>query len=116
MRRLWTVLLVIGGLPSLVSAGTITLNFGAAQMITTTAAQDAALARILVTINKERLPATPFATVEGWLRDVLQSAVASYVAEARTRNADDACVTFRGLPAPQQATITGLLGGNNPCP
>ena len=113
-RLAWLVGLLL--IPSAVSAGTITLNFGTPQTITTTAAQDAALTRTLAAVNRDRLPTDQLATVELWLREVLQSAVASYVAEARTRNAEDACGTFRGLPAPQQAMITGLLGGKSPCP
>src|SRR5207244_6003040 len=71
MIRLALLVLVVPLVATPALAGTITLNFGAAQTITTTAAQDARLARVLQSVNATRDPANctqpcnpQFATVE----------------------------------------------------
>lgn len=99
-------------------AGSITLNFGAPLTVTTNADQDAALQRVLASVNADRSAGglSTYATVEAWLRDILVSAVKSYQDQAKTMDAGDACATYKALSASAQATIDGVLNGKSPCP
>lgn len=115
MIRLMLLLLVLGTLP--LSAGTIVLNFGKPVTLTTTAAQDAAITRVLATINADRVAKKlPVFTAEQWLQDVLIDAITSYTDQARSQESVSACATFRKLPPAQQASIRSTLGGDSPCP
>lgn len=100
-------------------AGSIALNFGTPLTLTTTAAQDTALARVLADVNAEKarqIPPLPPFTLEEFLGYVLNTAVQTYVQQARTRNAADACATYQALVPADQAIVLGKLGGKSPCP
>jgi hypothetical protein len=102
------------------SAGSITLDFGAPVTITTTAQQDAALARIRQHLNASLPAAEQHATTEAMLRSILVSAIASYRDQAATLHRDDACTHYRALTAAQRATVDANFGPpgqpKSPCP
>jgi hypothetical protein len=101
-------------------AGTITLNFGNALTLTTSAAQDAALERLRAISVARGLPYT---TVEIMLRAFLVEHVGNRVQEAKQLDAGEGCERYRTLTAAQQATIDSNLGTSlglgravSPCP
>ena len=99
-------------------AGSIQLDFGSPQTITTTAAQDASLTRLLAKINAERGGSSglvPYATVEAWLKATLQSAIQSYRDQAAKADAEDACVTYNAASTVVQNQIKTALRGKSPC-
>ena len=97
--------------------GSIVLDFGAAQTLTTTAAQDNRLARLLADVNAERArQSLPALTLEQYLRSVLVSTIQSYVAQANARDAADACAAYHALSAADQQLVRDKLGGKSPCP
>src|SRR3990167_7690355 len=88
-------------------AGSIQLDFGTPVTITTTAAQDASLTRLLAKINAERVASgqTPYATREAWLKDILVGAVQSYREQAAKADAEDACVSYAAASTTVQNQI-----------
>jgi hypothetical protein len=101
-------------------AGTITLNFGAPQTLTTTAPQDAALQRLVARSNADRagqVPPLPARTIEQYLRDVLITAVGSYFLQAKEAEGEDFCIAWKAkTPAERAAVVTAHGGNEPPCP
>jgi hypothetical protein len=95
-------------------AGTIVLNYGASQTITTNANQDANLERLRVQTNT-RAGKTLYATVEDMLRTFIIESVQQRVSEAKQADAVDSCVSYNALTPAQQASIDAQLGGKKPC-
>lgn len=97
-------------------AGSVTLDFGNALTVTTTAEQDAAL-RALVDGANATLPAgaTPW-TIEGYLVDRFTQAVGSWTAAHRQAEAVKACEAYTALDAAGQQAVKDALGGKSPCP
>jgi hypothetical protein len=120
MRRIATILTTLLLLVSEAYGGTITLNFGSAQTLTTTPAQDAALGRIRTFLNTQRAPADQYATIEAMLRDILLTALTSYRDQATELIRDDACAHYRSLTPAQRTTIDANFGPagspRSPCP
>lgn len=108
--------IVLGGIAE---AGTITIDFGAPVTITTTAAQDAAIQKLVDRVNSERAsqdPPLPALTREQWIRGVMAQAIQSYRDQAAHIDAIEACVVFKSLTVAQQTALISALGGKSPCP
>ena len=102
-----------------VAAGSITINFGAPQTLTTTASHDAFLTNMLARENARRAAQTPplgAFTMERYLQDLIVKMLRGYQTEAAGLDSQDACATFQGLLTAQQQSILTSLGGKSPCP
>lgn len=96
-------------------AGSVTLDFGVAQTLTTTAEQDAALQRVVDHANATRPAGQAAWTIETYLIDRFQRAAASWTAAARVAEAAQACETYKTLTAADQQVIKDKLAGRSPC-
>ena len=105
---------------SVVSAGSITIDLGTgSRVVSTTAAQEAALQRLTDDENVQRAaqkPPLPAFTREEYLRAVMISAVQSYLQQARERDKTTACTTYASATATVRNQIDTALGGKSPCP
>lgn len=98
------------------TAGTITMSFGAPQTLTTTAGQDAKLARLITADNAARTAqGLPTRTLEQYLVDVLTDAVKSYLAQTDAADVVAACAKYKTLSGAARTQIDTALSGS-PCP
>ncbi len=103
-----------------VEAGTVTFDFGGTPVtLTTTARQDAALARLLVRDNAVRagnVPPDAALTVEEYVRQVLLADIQGFRNAGEGVDQKDACTAYQALVLSGQNQIKTALGGHNPCP
>ena len=119
MQRAFLVILLLLVVGSAAQAGTIVVNFGTPQTLTTTARQDAFLTSMLARENTRRAAQNPPLiawTMEQYLNDLIVKMLKGYQTEAAGLDHQDACTTFKALTAAQQATIVTSMGGKSPCP
>lgn len=109
MRRL-TAVIALAGLfahsPAFVSAGSVDIS------IPTTQAQDAKLARLLETVNAERVDRglEPYADFNAYAKDVLIEAVKSYIKAAEAADKSEVAEAYAAANATLQAQIRQALG------
>lgn len=112
------VLLMILAVAMPAESGSITFDFGSPLTLSTTAAQDAAIQKLVDAVNTRRAAATPPLgpiTREQYLRSILVDAVASYVKEVQVLEAVEACMAYTALTTVEQDDIKTRLGGRAPC-
>lgn len=116
--RLIAVLLMLAMSSGAASAGSVALDFGAPQTLTSTAEQDALLkGPFLDWINRQRTAANEpgFVTLEHYLKYVLAENVKQWLVKAKEHRAVMACEVWTTLSANAQNQIRTALGGNTPC-
>jgi hypothetical protein len=115
-----TLLLCLWLLPALAHAGSITITFGGtARTLTTTAAQDAKLTRIVTRENTQRttrIPPQAAITVEDYVFALLQNDLRLQSEQADSYEKGDFCTVFPTLTNAQKTSIISLGGGSSPCP
>jgi hypothetical protein len=96
------------------AGGSITLDFGAPETMTFTAAQRSRFEKMRAHSQARGLP---YPTIERMLRAFLADHLGQRDEEARGLEGADFCTRFKALTAAQQAAITTQTGGNAPpCP
>lgn len=104
---------------SLAHAGSVAFDFGNPLTLTTTAEQDAKLAKFLAKVNAERqaqAPPLPAITIEQYLRAAMTNTVRDQVQQGSQDEAAQFCVAYKALGANAQNQITAAGGGHSPCP
>ena len=101
-------------------AGTVTFDFGGSKVVlTTTAAQDAALDNLRVQANANNVlnpSLVPAASLEDYVSQILAGNLSNYYAQARQLEQKAACVTYQALVKLSQDSIKTTLAGKSPCP
>lgn len=118
--KLFLTLVVLLIAPGSLLAQSVVIDLGTGPVtIAPTANQVAAIQRLTDVENAQRAAENPpraAITRETWLRNVMISAVQSYLGQAKKLDADDACTNYRAASAGVRSQIDTALGGKVVCP
>lgn len=119
MRYLCVLLLLVCS-ASLAFAGTVTFTFGGTPVtLTTTAAQDAFLTRLLGKENQLRaskVPPQAAISLETFMRNIFTDELQERKTVADTYEETDFCIAFNAASAATRNATIAQYGNNSPCP